>query len=65
MLNNLTKSNTTLEILGWDVVPRGDFDKWDGLIHWFVTYLDHNTVMVRKNYINNWYRAAIRALKTV
>ena len=63
MFNNLTKSNTIFENLGWSFVPRGDFSEWDGLIQWFVKYLVDNPLLLQKSYINNWYKAAIRALK--
>ena len=63
MFNNLTKSNSTLNDLGWSIVPRGDFGKWDGLINWFVKYLGNNPSRLKKSYINNWYKAAVKALK--
>lgn len=65
MFNNLMKSNTALENLGWSVVTRGDFGEWDGLIHWFVKYVVDNSVLLQKSYIKNWYKAADKALKTI
>ena len=64
MLNNLIKSNTPLETLGWNIAPRGNFNEWDGLIYWFINYVDENTGLLQITHINNWYKAAIRALKT-
>jgi hypothetical protein len=63
MFNNLAKSNITLENLGWSIAPRGDFNKWDGLIHWFVKFIGSNPTWLKKSYINNWFKAADKALK--
>ena len=65
MFNNLMKSNNTLDHLGWSVFQRGDFNEWDGLIHWFVKYLVDNPEWLQKSHIKNWYKAADKALKTL
>jgi hypothetical protein len=65
MLNNLSKSNTTLENLGWTLVPKGNYGQWDGLLRWFVRYTDKNTTVVQKNYMKSWRNAAINALKSL
>ena len=63
MFNNLAKSNTPLDDLGWNIVLRGDFNKWDGLINWFIKYISNNSVFLKKSYIKIWHEAAIKALK--
>lgn len=34
MLRNSTKSNWTLDELGWSIHPPGDMKHWDGLLAW-------------------------------
>jgi len=38
MLHNSAKSNWTLEELGWQLVPPGDFQQWDGTLRWFLEF---------------------------
>lgn len=63
MMKNSAKSNFTLEQLGWKIFPQGDLDKWDGLIHWFLKYVEKNTDVLHNNYINQWYMAAKKHLE--
>lgn len=58
MLRNSAKSNFTLEELGWVVLEPGEFTEWDGLIHWFIDYVEKNGDILKDNYINEWFRAA-------
>lgn len=59
MLRNSAKSNWTLEELGWQLVPPGDFMQWDGLLEWFVTFLQQNPSHLADKYIRRWHRAAL------
>jgi hypothetical protein len=63
MINNLSKSNTTLERLGWKLVPQGSFGEWDGLIRWFLRYTDKNLPILQKSYLRTWRNAAIQAFR--
>lgn len=38
MLTNSRKANWSLDALGWDLLPPGDWRKWDGLSQWFLRY---------------------------
>jgi len=62
MLRNSSKSNFTLEELGWKLYPQGDIKEWDGLIKWFIDYVDKHNTLLEDNYIKEWYRAAIKNL---
>ena len=58
MLCNSAKSNWTLEELGWHLVPPGDFERWDGLLRWFVAFLRQDKSHLTDRYIRTWHRAA-------
>ena len=59
MLHNSAKSNWTLEELGWRLLPPGDFKQWDGLLGWFVTFLQRQQLHLADKYIRRWHRAAL------
>lgn len=61
MLHNSAKSNWTLDELGWQLLPAGDFKQWDGLLGWFVTYLQQEQSHLSDAYIRRWHRAALAA----
>jgi 5-methylcytosine-specific restriction endonuclease McrA len=62
MLRNSAKANWTLAELGWTVVPAGDFQEWDGLVHWFVAYMGDHPELSTINYFRQWHTAARRAI---
>jgi hypothetical protein len=59
MLRNSAKSNWTLEELGWSLHPPGDIKQWDGMLAWFMEYIDKNPHITQEKYIARWYRAAL------
>lgn len=59
MLRNSAKSNWTLEELGWSLHPPGDIKKWDGLLAWFMEYIDKNPQKTEEKYIARWRRAVL------
>ena len=63
MLTNGAKSHSTLEELGWRLNPPGSLDLWDGLLGWFMTYTSDETSVLEQQFIKQWHRAALRALK--
>ena len=58
MIRNSTKSNWTLEGLGWQLLPMGDFREWDGLVGWFMKYIEKDPTHLQDAYIKRWHRAA-------
>jgi hypothetical protein len=62
-LKNSAKANWTLEELGWQLVPAGQLEQWDGLTKWFVDFVDHHNELLRHPYIKAWFRAAVACLK--
>jgi len=63
MLRNSAKSNWILEELGWALHLPGDINKWDGMLAWFIEFIDKRPHMTQVKYLTRWYRAA-KSLKT-
>lgn len=63
MLRNSAKSNWTLEELGWQLVPPGEFKRWDGLLTWFISFLTREPSHLADAYIRRWHRAATQRLQ--
>lgn len=61
-LRNSAKSNWLLEELGWELKERGHLKEWDGMIHWFIEYIDEHPDILSDNYIMSWHNAAKREL---
>lgn len=62
MLRNAAKSNWTIHELGWTLLPKGDFSRWDGLTGWLFWYVDKNGLEGQEPYVVQWYKAARQAL---
>jgi hypothetical protein len=61
MMRNGVKSNWTLEELGWELVPPGDLERWDGLLEWFLKFAESHEDVLRHPYVRRWHTAAVRA----
>ena len=65
-LRNSAKSNWKLEELGWERKEKGDLEKWDGMMGWFMEYMKSaNDEIKADKYIAKWHKAAKRAMKKV
>ena len=58
MARNSAKMNWTLDELGWTLQEPGDFQKWDGLLRWFLEYTASNPGLLRSGWVRRWHRAA-------
>ncbi len=56
MLRNSAKSNWTLEELGWSLYPPGKMTEWDGMLDWFIKYVEKNKHIITDKYIGRWYK---------
>lgn len=65
MLLNAQKGQWTLEELGWNLLPPGDSAIWDGMLRWFLEYVQaHEQVQVLFDAsLRRWHRAALWALR--
>jgi hypothetical protein len=61
MAHNSAKLHWTLADLGLRLVPKGNVEEWDGLIHWFLAYLNSHPELITPS-IRPWYRAATLAV---
>jgi len=65
MLRNAAKANWTLAELGWSLRPPGDRATWDGLLGWFMRYVEARpTLLQGSRYLRDWHRATTVALPT-
>ncbi len=55
MMNNMIKSNWTLEQIRWQLYPPGNINDWDGMTSLFVEMVDNNSELLSDNYIKTWY----------
>ena len=61
MIRNSAKSNWTLAELGWKLVSPGDIRRWDGMLSWFLGYVENDVSILQNKYIKPWHGAAVRA----
>ena len=62
MGRNSAKSNWLLEEIEWQLLPAGDFKTWDGMIQWFMDYLELHPAHLENKELNKWHATAKRAL---
>lgn len=62
MVRNAAKANFTIEELGWNLLPPGPYQEWDGLTAWFLRQLTHRTDLQQVDYFRKWGDAARRIL---
>lgn len=63
MRNNLAKSNSTLEQIGWTLKSPGDIHNWDGLSKTFIEIVEENPSLLKINRIKNYYIATKNEIK--
>ncbi len=59
MLTNSIKSNWTIGQLQWELLPKGNLEDWDGMIHWFVEQVKSDKKLIEVPYIKKWFNAAL------
>ena len=62
MLRNSAKSNWTLDELGWSLVPAGNGAEWDGLVGWFLDYIQQNPSLLKESCVRSWHTAIMRVV---
>lgn len=58
MLRNSAKANWTLDELGWTLLPSGNLQNWNGLMHWFKDYVSRDRSILKQRYFQHWFAAA-------
>ncbi len=62
MLKNQVKSHWTLEELGWRLVPPSGLEEWDGLLQWFLEYIESHEGILNLAWARSWHRVATQAV---
>jgi hypothetical protein len=62
MARNSAKMNWTLAELGWSLQAPGNFQEWDGLLHWFLEYTNGHPEVIATDSMRQWHRAAALAV---
>jgi len=60
---NTSKQTKSLSELGWCVHPPGNMKEWDGLLSWFLTYVQAHEYLRSIKPIRGWYQEALKALQ--
>jgi len=60
MVRNAAKANWTLEELGWSLRLPGSLAEWDGLMAFFVEFVDSDRSLLEDGYLRRWHSAAVR-----
>ncbi len=64
-MHNLIKRHWRLEDLGWELLPPGRLDEWDGMLGWFLRYTEkRNDLPDRANFLK-WREVAERAMEEI
>lgn len=58
MITNSIKSNWTLDELGWQLLPSGNINNWDGMLQWYIDQVEENNTFLSTTYFKTWYKAA-------
>lgn len=56
--NNAAKGNRTLEQVGWPTFPPGNIGHWDGMLNWFVDYIESHPEALSNRKVSEWFRAS-------
>ncbi len=62
MLHNSAKSLWTIEELGWNIHEKGQLNNWDGLVHYFIDFVNKNPEYMQDKYVYSWNLGLIRAI---
>lgn len=63
MVNNLAKSNFTLEQLHWTLKSAGDIKDWDGLSGQFIKIVGQDASLLKVKKIKDWYIATKKVME--
>ena len=62
MLTNSIKPNWTLEQLQWQLLPPEHENEWDGMMRWFIQYVQAKPELLTIPYIKRWHTAALTVI---
>lgn len=62
---NQAKGNASLEQIGWEIKPCGNFEEWDGLTHDFLAVYELYPNLHKVDRIRKWYQATVKVMHLV
>ncbi len=62
MKRNMAKATSSLEEIGWELHPAGKLHEWDGLLLWFLQYVQMHPKALDNSYTCGWH-ATCRDMK--
>jgi hypothetical protein len=58
---NSAKAHWTMQELGWELLPAGSIDAWDGLLGWFMEFTEARPDLVRTHkHVREWRGVAVK-----
>ncbi len=64
MVRNSAKAHWTLEELGWALIPPGKLSDWDGLMAWYVRFLEWEPQLMNAHPpLERWHELATKSAK--
>jgi len=65
MMRNSAKANWTLEEIGWKLHDKGQLDRWDGLVNYFIELTNKNPDYEKDKYVSNWKFGLLKAMNEI
>ena len=64
MKRNMAKATSSLEEIGWKVYPPGNLEEWDGMLAWFIDYVENHPDVLDNTYTKGWYEICCEMANT-
>jgi 5-methylcytosine-specific restriction endonuclease McrA len=62
--NNSLKSNFLLEEIHWKIYKEGSLSDWDGMISWYMNYIESNeSILERIDNNGYWHKALLKCIE--
>lgn len=63
MKMNSVKSNFLIEEIGLKLYEKGNLNNWNGMLSWYLRYIEKNTQLLDEEYLLRWHKALIKCIK--
>lgn len=60
---NSSKSGFLVEEIGLTILSPGKISDWDGMIHWYLDYVNNHTISLNDSSFKAWHQALQKCLK--
>jgi len=62
MIMNSAKSNYLMEEIGFKLFEKGNLKNWNGLLSWYLQYIEKNGNILNDKYILNWHKSLMKCI---